>query len=224
MMVQKLHWKGQPRPESKLVRAFMFARCRGTRQDRRRRALQSRQVRHEVVERLQFAAVSVEQHLVQTALGLAGKDRDAQIHGLANVGGQFGQHGQATADVKAPDADLDPGGPQRPSDVHRPGKLVCLDPDQGDHSRDRRSCSMAADDLLRLDPGVGLVAGAYLDIDVVAEHPPFAAVQGDPVDRGHGVGGNLRAHPLYDIAIVVVVRRLEEVELEGLAQSALWRC
>ena len=76
--------------------------------DRHRHAIQRRQVRHVVVERLERALPRVAQDLFEASFGLTGKKRDAKIHGLLQFGGNLRQHREAAGDVKAADADLHP--------------------------------------------------------------------------------------------------------------------
>ncbi len=139
MIVQKLHRNGQPRPASKLVRMPRRTANDVERQERHRRALEPRQVVHEVVERSQLVAVGRAQQLVQPALGLAGEQRDAEIHRLLQLGGEVRQHRDAAADVEAADAHRDAGRAQRPRDVDGPRKLIGLHADQPDQSAAARS-------------------------------------------------------------------------------------
>ena len=80
MMVQNEHWKGQPRPASKLVvpptvRCTRSAAISGIGAPSNRR-----QVGHEIVERLEAVRGGILEHLVEPAFGLAGEQRDT--HGL----------------------------------------------------------------------------------------------------------------------------------------------
>ncbi len=109
MMVQKEHRNGQPRPASKLV-ILPPVRLMRWRENRHGRAVERRQIVHVVVERLQRAVPGVAQNVVEAAFGLAGEERDAEIHGFFEFGRQLGQHGQATGDVKTADADRHAGG------------------------------------------------------------------------------------------------------------------
>jgi hypothetical protein len=71
------------------------------RENRHGHAVERGQVRHVVVQWRERALPGVAQDLFQAALGLAGKQRDAKIHGLFELGCQLGQHGQATRDMEA---------------------------------------------------------------------------------------------------------------------------
>ena len=103
------------------------------RQERRRLALQRRQIVHVVVERLERAVPGVAQHLVEPALlGLAGEERDAELLRLADLRRHLRQHGDAAGDVEAADADRQAGGEERPREIDRARKLVGLHADQAD--------------------------------------------------------------------------------------------
>jgi hypothetical protein len=69
------------------------------------------------------------------------------------------------------------------------------------------------------DAGVGLVIGVDDDLDFVAEHAPLGAVEGKPVQRRERIRRDDRAKPLDHVAVVVVMRRLDEREDEALSRS-----
>ena len=69
--------------------------------------------------------------------------------------------------------------------------------------------------LVRPDARVRLVDGRDLDVDVVAEHAALFAFERQSVQHGQRVRGNGRAQPLDDVAVVVVVRRLDENQREA---------
>jgi len=63
-----------------------------------------------VVQRRERTVAGVAQNLVHASLfDLAGEQRDAEIHGFLHLRGHARQHGQASGDMKAAHADLDPG-------------------------------------------------------------------------------------------------------------------
>ena len=78
--------------------------------------------------------------------------------------------------MKPADADLNAGRAQRPRDVHGAGKLVGLNPHQGDQALAAVGFYVA-NNALYPDPGVGFVLGHYPDIDMVAKHPAFGTLQ-----------------------------------------------
>ena len=111
------------------------------RQDRRRLALERRQVVHVVVERRQLAGPGVAQHRVEPAfLGLAGEERDAERLRLAHLRRHLRQHREAAGDVEAADGDRQPGGEERPRQVDRARELVGLHADQRDQRPAAGAC------------------------------------------------------------------------------------
>ena len=129
MIVQKLHWKGQPRPASKVTVDMRPSHGLG-RQERHLLAAQVGEVLHEVIERAQPAVVGVAQELLHAAFGLAGEEGDALLLERPQVGGQVGQHRQAAADVKAADGHGDARRAELPRQVGGPRELVGLHPGQ----------------------------------------------------------------------------------------------
>ena len=146
-------------------------------------------------------------------LGLAGEERDAERLRLADVVRHLRQHGDAAGDVKAADADRQPGGEERPRQIDRARKLVRLHADQADQ---RLAAGLAdhADDPVGPDAPVGLVIGVEADFDVRPEHLAAARVLGEAVQAGERVGRDRRAEPLDRIAVVVVMRRLDHHEVK----------
>ena len=213
MIVQKLQRKGHPRPASKLVRTPHRAANDVHREIRHRRALQVREVVHEVVQRLELAAIGGAQQLVEPPLGLAGEERDTEIHRLLQLGRELRQHRDAAANVKPADADWNARGAERPRNVDGPRKLVALHADQGDQPTSVRFADLP-DDAVGPDPRVGLVPGGDPDLDVFAQHPPLSAVERKAVHRRQGIGRNRRASPLDDVAVVVVVGGLDQEQVE----------
>ena len=108
MMVQNEHRNGQPRPASKLVMRPPVRLMRDAGSIGSVRPGQRRQIVHVVVERLECALPGVAQHLVEAALGLAGEQRDAEIHRFLAVR------------ASAPAASR--GSPRRESRRGRPGR------------------------------------------------------------------------------------------------------
>src|SRR5215510_3846864 len=126
MMVQKLHWNGQPRPASNVVRALRLRRI-DARQERRRSALQAGQAGTVIVERLEATVIGILEQRIQLPLGLARKDRYSERPGLPDLRRRLRQHRQASRSMEAADAHGNAGGSQRASDVHRARELVRLD-------------------------------------------------------------------------------------------------
>jgi hypothetical protein len=101
-------------------------------------------------------------------------------------------------------------------DIERAGKLVGL------HANEDNHAALAAkrpDDAVRADAGVVFIDGLDAYIDVGAEDAAVGAIEHEAVHDGEGVRGNGRAEPLDDVAVVVVVRRLDEDEREVFARE-----
>jgi hypothetical protein len=64
------------------------------------------------------------------------------------------------------------------------------------------------------DAGVDFVEGVDVDVDIIAEHAAVGAILGETVQRGQRIRRDRRAQPLDDIAVVVVMRRLDQQEAE----------
>ena len=71
------------------------------------------------------------------------------------------------------------------ADIDRAGKLVRLHADEPNHGAVGRL--QPPDELVEADDGVGLVDDIDLDVDVVAEDFPRAAVVEQAIDRGKGI-------------------------------------
>jgi hypothetical protein len=98
------------------------------------------------------------------------------------------------------------------SEVERARKLVRLDADQADEP-----AAPGLDPLRhRLDVNdlVALVIGFEFDIDVGAKRFLFCASGEKSVDAGEAVRRDSGEPPLDDVAVVVVMRRLDEDDLE----------
>ena len=193
----------------------LVARQRRRRQVRRRGASEVRQVVHVVVERLHRAVHRVAQHEVEAAfLGLAGEDRDAHVHGFLDLGRRYRQHRQAARHVEAADRHRQATQLQElAGEVDRVRELVGLDADQADES-----LAAAAFDLgqkpVGTDAGIGLVDRVDDDVDVGAQNFARAAILAQPVERGEGIGRNVRPQPSDRIAIIVVMSRLDQDQMK----------
>ena len=69
---------------------------------------------------------------------------------------------------------------------------------------------------VRLDARVGFVEGADFDFDIVAKHAALFAIERQAVEHSQRIRRNGGTEPLDDIAIVVVVRRLDQHQRESL--------
>src|SRR5512144_2065529 len=115
--------------------------------------------------------------------------------------------------MKSADADLNASHAQRARDVHRPRKLVRLDADEADQAV-TAVVAYLPDDLARIDPRVGFIIGAQSDLDILAQNLAGGRFRRKSVNRCQGVGRHDRTEPLDDVAVVVIVRRLDENEME----------
>ena len=140
-------------------------------------------------------------------LRLAREQRDAEIHRGAHLRRDRRQHRQATADVEAADAHRDARRAQGTCNIHGAWELIGLHAHQADQAAARLD---RADDSLGPDARVGLVPGGDADLDGIAQNPPLDAVERQAVHRGERVGRDRRLRPLNDVAVVVVVRRLDQ--------------
>ena len=184
------------------------------RQIRRARVLQRRQVVEVIVDRRQIPGGRILDYPVHPPFRLAGEQRDAEIQGVLQIGLHVRQHGEAAGDVKSADYHLNAGRAQRAGDVERAGKLVGLHADQPDHAEPGIVLDLL-DHPLDRHARVGLVEGGNLDVDVRPQYLPFGGFGGERIDHGQRVGWDRGAHPLHHIAVVVVVRRLDQEHQES---------
>ena len=92
------------------------------------------------------------------------------------------------------------------------GKLVRLDPDQPDKSL---AVSLyPSRHRLDVDDLVALVIGLELDVDVGTESFLLGASGQKSVDAGEAVRGNGGEPPLDHVAVIIIVRRLDEDDPE----------
>ncbi len=182
-------------------------------QHRRGRALQRWQVVQVVIERLQLAVPRVAQNLIEAVLlGLAGEERDAHVHRLLQLRRDAAEHRQAARNVKAAEAHLNSSGAQRAGDVQRARKLVGLHADQHHQAA---LAGQRARDAPRTDARVVLIHGLDVDLNLRPEHAARAAVEREAVHHRQRVRRHGGAEPLDDVAIVVIVRGLDEDDREA---------
>jgi hypothetical protein len=115
--------------------------------------------------------------------------------------------------VETADADRDSGRQERPGKIDGARELVGLHPDQRDQGAAARSAD-SPNDPVRPDPAVGLVIGIESDGDVRAEQLAALGVLCQAVQGCEGIGGNRRPQPLNGIAVVVVMRRLDQHQMK----------
>src|SRR5579871_746284 len=100
---------------------------------------------------------------------------------------------------------------KRATDIERARKLIRLHPDQRDHALIRQNAPRNGGNV---DDGVALVVDLDLNIHVGAKGARFRAFVKEAVDTRERVRGNGRATPLNDVAVVVVMRRLDQGDSE----------
>ena len=176
--------------------------------------LQTRQVVHRLVDRPGFAAMDVPQAGVEMLLGLPGVKDDPEVDGFLQLGRQLLEHRHAAADVKSSDCDRDALRSELARNDHRAGNLVGLDADEADEALMSRLPD-APHDLLDRDSPLHLVVGVDLDGDAVAKDLPLGAVLRDRIKRRHGVRRNPGLPPLNNVAVLVVVGRLDDLDMEA---------
>src|ERR1700722_17230350 len=97
-----------------------------------------------------------------------------------------------------------------PAEIERARKLVRLHADQPDHAATGGADAFGHGG--HIDDGVAFVAGIDLNIDIGAEHAIVGAFPHQPIDAGERVRRKGRAQPLDDIAVPVVMRRLDQLD------------
>src|SRR5208282_731547 len=148
-------------------------------------------------------------------LGFAGVEYDPEVDRLLQLGGRLLQHGEAAADVKAAHCDRHTSRAELARDGHGARELVGLDADQTDEAGMSGLLDAPCDPLDR-NRDVHLIVGVDLDRDVVAQDVPVAAVLGDGVERGHGIRRDPGLPPLNDIAVLIVMGGLHDLDVKGL--------
>ena len=73
----------------------------------------------------------------------------------------------------------------------------------------------APGDPLDRDLDVHLVVGVDLDRDVVAERLAARAILGDGIDASHRIRWNPGFPPLDDVAVLVVMGRLDDLDVKS---------
>ena len=179
------------------------------RQERIGRALERGQIIEVIVDRLQGSGRGVAQHLVEPALRLAGEQRNAEVERLVERIRPLRQHREATRDMEAADADLDARRPQGTGEVQHMRELVRLDADKAYKSEAARLLDLPGD-AVRADARIGLVDRENLDVDVFAERLGLHRLLRDAEEARERIGRQRRFHPLDDVAVVVVMRRLDQ--------------
>ena len=119
--------------------------------------------------------------------------------------------------MEAADDDRQVGGTEPSGKVHGAGKLIGLYPDQPDKSP--AGLPDPADDTVDIDDGVGFVVSFQSDLDFGAERVCSRTIGECAIDDSEAVRGDSRAKPLNDIAVIVVMRRLDQDDQESASRS-----
>src|SRR5215813_2851283 len=152
------------------------------REIRHRFTLQAREVVHEIVQRLELAVIRRAEEFLEPSLGLPGKQRDTEIHRFLQLGRDLWQHRQAAANMKAADGNWKSCGTERPGNVYRARKLIALHANQSDQPASARRADLP-DNAVRPDTRVGFIPRRNPQLDVLAQDPPFSAVERKAVQR-----------------------------------------
>ncbi len=113
--------------------------------------------------------------------------------------------------MESADRDLDSGSAQFARDINRAGKLVGLHSDQ-QHDAAVRVALEPANYRTHRDSRVSLVVRRDLEINSVAEDGPRLRVEREAVDTRQRARRHEAAPPLDEIAVVVVMRRLDQLD------------
>ncbi len=172
------------------------------------------QIRHVVVERLKFFLEGILQHLLKTPFRFTGKKRDAHRLGAMEIGIVAAEHAHRPGDMETADPDLNAALAQRLREVERVRELIRLHADHHHHAR--AGLFDHARQALRTDAGVRLVKRMDLQFDIIAEDVALGAIASQAKDCRQRIGRNRGTKPLDHVAVVVIVRRLDENEAKTL--------
>ena len=232
-MVQNEHWNGQPRPASKL-RHVADACARRSREAGRRRRRRRRcpadcscNCRAAAARR---RAASCNTSSSRPSASPAKIETPRSCASWMSSGISFSIARQPET-WNPPMTTWTPGRAQRPGDIECAREFVRLHADDPDKAEAAVVGDLRAVMSRRLDARVGLIDRDDVDGEIGAEHLPLGRTVGEAEDGGKRVRRHRRAEPLHDIAVVVVMRRLNEDQLELTAgrsfcfahPSILWR-
>ena len=164
----------------------------------------ARQLREEVVDRLQRAVCRGAEDLVAAILQLSRKQRDAQVDRLLKIGWQLRQHRETAGHMKAADGDPDTGGAQRASQIEGSRVLIRLYAREDDQA-EMTVASESLDEPIDADAGVDLVHDRDVDGDLGSQGLAIGGIPEQAVEHRQRVRRDDRTHPLDDVAVVVVM-------------------
>ena len=132
---------------------------------------------------------------------------NAEIQCLLHFRRDARQHGEAAADVETAHDDRYAERPELAAEIERARKLVGLNADQTDHAA--AGGANAPGNGANINEAVALVAGFDLDGDVGTQRVRLGAILDQRIDAGETVRGNVGTPPLNDVAVLVIMRRLD---------------
>ena len=133
---------------------------------------------------------------------------------LFEFGRHLLEHRDAARDVETADANRKTRRTELVREVHCPGVLVGLDAYQADEAAPALGADIA-DDTRRVDMAVDLVGDMKVGL-LAAERD---RVLDDSRQTGERIGRDDGAPPLKRIAIVIVSRRLDQIDLKSIQSS-----
>jgi hypothetical protein len=96
---------------------------------------------------------------------------------------------------------------RNPAEIERARKLIGLHADQADHAP--AGLANAPGDGAHIHVVVALIEGFDLHLDIRTEHALLRAIFHQRINAGETVGRNVRAAPLNEVTVGVVMRRLD---------------
>jgi hypothetical protein len=200
------------------------ARDGGAWQDRERCGRHFRHVAEIIVDRLRLVGGDIADQGSDAAFRLARKQDDAKIECRLKIGRPFRQHGKATVYMKAADYHRNASGAKLAGKIDRTRELIGLYADEPDEAG--AGFTNFSDRAIGVDDCIALVVGLDVDIDIGTEQFLGGTFCHQPVYARQAVGGDKRPPPLNDVAVGVVMRRLDQDGLESPLShlTSSWRC
>ena len=184
------------------------------RQERHRRALHARQVLHEVVQGRKVAVGRVAQHRVEPPFGFPREHGNAHVPARIEADRATVQHREASRHVEPSDGNGHSSLPEAARDVEGTGILVRLHADER-HKPEITVTAKAGDEPWDIHARVRLVHHLDVDGHVRSKDLPLGAIGRNAVYGRERVRGEHRAPPADHVSVVVVMRRLDQHELEA---------
>src|SRR5262252_3079041 len=182
--------------------------------ERHRRAFHVRQVAHEIIERRKASGGGILQHKIEATLGLTGKHRNAHLPACIKPDGAAVKHRHTAGHVKSSDCDRDASSAERACYIEGARILVRLDANECKQPKIAVTAK-PLDQFGHVDARMRLVNCLDVDRNVRPENLALCAIGCDAVDGGQRIRRNHCAPPAYHVAIVVIVRWLDQNELEA---------